>query len=172
MKKIYFTICFLISLSISKEDFNYHLHLYSINRLSDGGVIKIPFRLADIDFIHQGNDLEVFSKISFEYKPKFSDFYLQSNSPEEFYIDLRELYAKWYFDNSEFSVGKQIHTWGSVDQNSPLDNAIPYEYYYIFSVVTEQKMGSFSGAYNYYTENFKYFKNAFLKFVREKINGY
>ena len=35
------------------------------------------------------------------------------------------------------SVGKQIHTWGSVDQNSPLDNASPYDYYYIFSVGTE-----------------------------------
>ena len=153
MKKIYFSICFLISFLVCREDFNYHLHLYSINRLSDGEVIKIPFRLADIDFTHQGDDLEVISKISFEYKPKFSDFYLQSSSPEEFYIDLRELYAKWYFDNSEFSVGKQIHTWGSVDQNSPLDNASPYDYYYIFSVGTEQKMGSFSGAYNYYTGN-------------------
>ena len=153
MRKVYLVVCLLISVLLCKEDFNYHLHLYSINRLSDGKVIKIPFRLADIDFIHQGNDLDIISRLSFEYRPKFSDFYLQSNSPEEFYIDLRELYAKWYFDNSDFSVGKQIHTWGSADQNSPLDNASPYDYYYIFSVGTEQKMGSFSGAYNYYSGN-------------------
>jgi len=151
LKNIYLSISLLISTLLCNEDLNYHLHLYSINRLSDGGVIKIPFRLADIDFTHQGNDLDVVSRISFEYKPKFSDFYLQSNSPEDFFIDLRELYAKWYFDNSDLSVGKQIHTWGSVDQNSPLDNASPYDYYYIFSVGTEQKMGSFSGAYNYYS---------------------
>ena len=161
MRKIYLVICFLVSallcsdqkIEVSTENFHYHLHLYSINRLSDGGIIKIPFRLADIDFIHQGSDLDVISQLSFEYKPKFSDFYLKSSSPEEFYIDLRELYAKWYFDNSELSVGKQIHAWGSVDQNSPLDNASPYDYYYIFSVGKEQKMGSLSGAYNYYSGN-------------------
>ena len=145
---------FLIGLIISSDsDLDYHLHLYSINRLSDGGIIKIPFRLADIDFKHQNSDIEVSSRISFEYKPKFSDFYLKSNSPQDFEIDFRELYLTWYFDNSEISIGKQIHTWGSVDQNSPLDNASPYDYYYIFSVGTEQKMGSFSGAYSYYLGN-------------------
>ena len=134
-------------------DINYYLHLYSINQLSDGGVLKIPFRFADINFNHQKENISVTSKISFEYKPKFSDFYLQSNSPEEFYIDLRELYLTWYLDDLELSVGKQIHTWGSVDQNSPLDNASPYDYYYIFSAGSEQKMGSLSAALNYYTEN-------------------
>ena len=80
----------------------------------------------------QKDNIEVSSKLSFEYKPKFSSFYLENNSPEEFSLDLRELYLTWYFDNADFSVGKQIHTWGSVDQNSPLDNASPYDYYYIF----------------------------------------
>tara|TARA_Y100000996_G_scaffold195734_1_gene153503 strand:- start:263 stop:1654 length:1392 start_codon:yes stop_codon:yes gene_type:complete len=153
LKKIFLCLCILISIIFCEENLDYHLHLYSINRLSDGNVIKIPFRLADIDFSHKGDDLDVISRISFEYKPKYSDFYLESNSPEEFYIDLRELYARWYFNNSDFSVGKQIHTWGSVDQNSPLDNASPYDYYYIFSVGAEQKIGSFSGAYNYYSQN-------------------
>ncbi len=136
-----------------QADLDYYLHLYSINRLSDGGVVKIPFRLADVDFKHEKNNIEISSKLAFEYKPKFSSFYLNSNSPEEFSIDLRELYLTWYFDNSEFSIGKQIHTWGSVDQNSPIDNASPYDYYYIFSIGTEQKMGSFSGAYNYYLDS-------------------
>ncbi|MAV64692.1 MAG: hypothetical protein CMG00_05830 [Candidatus Marinimicrobia bacterium] len=148
MKK---TIILLLSITISQtEDFNYHLHLYSINKLSDGGVLKIPFRLADIDFIHQKDNVSVNSRVSFEYKPKFSNFYLESNSPEEFYIDLRELYMTWYSDNLEFSVGKQIHVWGSVDQNSPVDNASPYDYYYIFSMGTEQKMGSLSASINYF----------------------
>ena len=78
MKNIYTALCLLISVVFCEENFDYHLHLYSINRLSDGGVIKIPFRLADIDFTHQGNDLDVISRISFEYKPKFSDFYFFS----------------------------------------------------------------------------------------------
>ena len=32
-----------------QADIDYYLHLYSINRLSDGGVIKVPFRLSDQD---------------------------------------------------------------------------------------------------------------------------
>ena len=153
MKRLLLLFCLTVTFLFSEFDFNYHLHLYSINRLSDGGVVKIPFRLANIDFNHQNENIEVLSKFSFEYKPKFSDFYLQSSSPEEFSIDLRELYLRWYFDNGDFSVGKQIHTWGSVDQNSPLDNASPYDYYYIFSSGSDQKMGSFSGAFNYYFDN-------------------
>ena len=149
LKSIFFRICFICSLIYSQTpDINYHLHLYSINRLSDGGVIKIPFRLADIDFNHQKNNISVISRLSFEYKPKFSNFYLQSSSPEEFSINLRELYLTWYLNDLEFNIGKQIHTWGSVDQNSPLDNASPYDYYYIFSTGSEQKIGSFSSSLN------------------------
>ena len=89
MKSIWLKICFISTIVYSQcPDINYHLHLYSINRLSGGGVIKIPFRLADIDFNHQKDNISVISKLSFEYKPKFSDFYLQTSSPEEFSIDL------------------------------------------------------------------------------------
>ena len=70
MKRLY--ILFLIISPLISSDVDYHLHLYSINRLSDGGVIKIPFRLADINFNHQKDNIEVSSRISFEYKPKFS----------------------------------------------------------------------------------------------------
>ncbi len=136
-----------------QADIDYYLHLYSINRLSDGGVIKVPFRLSDIDFKYEKDDVSISSSFSLEYMPKYSDFYLENESPQDIYIDVRELYMTLYFENSELSIGKQIHTWGSVDQNSPLDNASPYDYYYIFSVGTEQKMGSFSGAYDYYLGN-------------------
>ena len=136
-----------------QADIDYYLHLYSINRLSDGGVIKIPFRLSDVDFKYEKDDVSISSSFSLEYMPKYSDFYLENESPQDIYIDVRELYMTLYFENSELSIGKQIHTWGSVDQNSPLDNASPYDYYYIFSMGTEQKMGSFSGAYNYYLGN-------------------
>ena len=153
LKSVYVSFFMIFAVLMPQADIDYYLHLYSINRLSDGGVIKIPFRLADVDFKHEKNNIAISSKLAFEYKPKFSTFYLNSNSPEEFSIDLRELYLTWYFENSEFSIGKQIHTWGSVDQNSPVDNASPYDYYYIFSIGTEQKMGSFSGAYNYYLDN-------------------
>ena len=35
-----------------------------------------------------------------------------------------------YVGNGEIRVGKQIHSWGSVDEkNSPLDNLNAYDYY-------------------------------------------
>ena len=153
MKSIYISFFMIFTVLMPQADLDYYLHLYSINRLSDGGIIKIPFRLADVDFKHEKDDLSISSNFSLEYMPKYSDFYLENESPEDIYIDLRELYMTLYFENSELSIGKQIHTWGSVDQNSPLDNASPYDYYYIFSMGTEQKMGSFSGAYDYYLGN-------------------
>ncbi len=150
-KVIFMIICFNVVYSAPNLD--YYLHIYSANRLSDGSMINIPFRLADIDFSHENKKISVISRLSFEYNPRYSDFYSKNSSSDEFLIDLRELYVKWYFDNLELSIGKQIHTWGATDQNSPLDNASPYDYYYIFSNGTEQKMGAFSGALSYYLDN-------------------
>ena len=65
MKRLLLLFCLTVTFLFSESDFNYHLHLYSINRLSDGGVIKIPFRLANIDFNHQNENIEVLSKFSF-----------------------------------------------------------------------------------------------------------
>ena len=127
----YYILLFIISFIFAGEEIYYKLNLFSINRLSDGGVIKIPFRLASIDLNHSNDNLEVNSTVSIEYKPKFSDFYLKEQNSTEFLFDLRELYVKWYFDNSDLTLGKQIHSWGAVDQNSPIDNASPYDYYYI-----------------------------------------
>ena len=137
-KAIFMIICFNIFYSAPNLD--YYLHIYSANRLSDGSMINIPFRLADIDFSHENKNISVISRLSFEYNPRYSDFYTKNSSSDEFLIDLRELYVKWYFDNLELSIGKQIHTWGATDQNSPLDNASPYDYYYIFSfsIIYEQ----------------------------------
>ena len=152
IKKIFFIII-CCSAFYSTPQLDYYLHIYSANRLSDASMINIPFRIADIDFNHENDNISLTSRVSFEYNPRYSDFYTENSSSDEFLIDLRELYIKWYLDNLELSIGKQIHTWGAVDQNSPLDNASPYDYYYIFSTGTEQKMGSFSGALNYYLGN-------------------
>ena len=143
----YFSLCYPTSA------LDYYLHIYSANRLSDGSMLNIPFRIADVDFNHENDNISVISRLSFEYNPRYSDFYTENSSADEFLIDLRELYIKWYFDNLELSIGKQIHTWGATDQNSPLDNASPYDYYYIFSKGIEQKMGAFSGALSYYLGN-------------------
>ena len=152
-KNTTYLFIFIFSVIFSKVDISYNLNLFSINRLADGGVIKVPFRIANIDFKHYDGDFEVSSILSIEYKPKFSDFYLNDRNDTEFLFDVREIYAKWYLNNSDVTIGKQIHSWGIVDQNSPIDNASPYDYYYIFLEGLDQKMGSFSLSYNYYFKN-------------------
>ena len=52
-------------------------------------------------------------------------------------------------------MGKVIHSWGSVDENSPIDNASSLDYYYMFFGGTERKMGTLSGSLDYYTGNLK-----------------
>ena len=158
IKKLIFSVIFC-NLVLTNSSLDYYLHIYSANRLSDGSMIDIPFRLADIDFIHDKDNFSIQSSLSLEHNPEYSNLYVQNSSSYDFFsfdIDLRELYVKWYFDNFELSVGKQIHTWGATDQNSPLDNASPFDYYYIFSYGTEQKMGSFSTALNFYRGNTSY----------------
>ena len=48
-----------------------------------------------------------------------------------------------------------IHSWGSVDENSPIDNASSLDYYYMFFGGTERKMGTLSGSLDYYKGNLK-----------------
>ena len=68
---------------------------------------------------------------------------------------IRDSYTTYSGNNFEFRIGKQIHSWGSVDENSPLDNASAFDYYYIFFLGTERKMATMSAALDYYYGNFK-----------------
>ena len=57
--------------------------------------------------------------------------------------------------NYEFRVGKQIHSWGNLDENSHVDNVSAMDYYYIFFVGIERKIGTMSAAFDYYIDDLK-----------------
>ena len=61
IKNTTYLFIFIFSVIFSKSDINYNLSLYSINRLSDSEVIKIPFRIANINFKHYDGDFELSS---------------------------------------------------------------------------------------------------------------
>ena len=46
---------------------------------------------------------------------KINDF-MTSSDIEDFSFDLRKLYMSMYVGNGEIRIGKQIHSWGSVDE--------------------------------------------------------
>ena len=40
----------------------------------------------------------------------------------------------WFLDFGEIRIGKQIQSWGFVDENSPLDNSCAYDYNFLFEI--------------------------------------
>ncbi len=69
---------------------------------------------------------------------------------------MREFYLTWYTDFGEISLGKKIHTWGSVDENSPIDVVNAYDYYYLFFNGTDRKLGSYSASVDVYFNDWKF----------------
>ena len=106
-----------------------------------------------------------------KYEPvlSFNNFNLVSNTALEFRLkdiddvfgsdlefDLRELYLEWMTLIGDFSLGKQIITWGLASANNPTDNISPYNYYYLFSEGKEQKEGVFAFNSTIYLNDIKF----------------
>ena len=148
----------LISLSLGDEPailFSGYVDFAHISRLSDYSLIDIPYRMGSLEFGHGSGNLSLNGNFVLEYQVRGDSYFLGSKDPQEFRLDMRELYTTYSGNNFEFRVGKQIHSWGSVDENSPLDNASAFDYYYIFFLGTERKMATMSAALDYYYGNLK-----------------
>ena len=124
-------------------------------KLSNYSLIDIPYRMGSIDFTHESNNISLSGNLTLEYQLQKDTYFLGSIDPQDFRLDMREIYGTIYGDNYEFRFGKQIHSWGSVDENSPVDNASAFDYYYIFFLGRERKMATLSGALDFYSGDFK-----------------
>ena len=133
-----------------------YIDLYYMAHLSDNSLINLPYRMFDLTLQHQNENLEIYADLAMEYTPKSHSHYLTSSTPQDFLWDLRELYLTWYTNFGEIKIGKQIHSWGSVDENSPLDVANAFDYYYLFFQGSDRKLGSYSAALNVYFNNWKF----------------
>ena len=127
-----------------------YIDLYYMAHLSDNSLINLPYRMFDLTLQHQNENLEIYADLAMEYTPKSHSHYLTSSTPQDFLWDLRELYLTWYTNFGEIKIGKQIHSWGSVDENSPLDVVNAFDYYYLFFQGSDRKLGSYSAALNIY----------------------
>ena len=134
MKKLIFVI--IIGTVMGENppfSFNGWVDFAHISRLSDYSIIDIPYRMASLDFIHQSENLSINGNFTLEFQLQDDANFLESKELQEmFWWNMRELYATYSGSNYEFRVGKQIHSWGNVDENSPLDIASAFDYYYIF----------------------------------------
>ena len=126
-----------------------------ISRLSDKSLIDIPYRMAALKVERRSNNMLLNGNFSIEYRVRDDAYFLGSSDPQDFIFDMRELYLTKFYDQFEFRIGKQIHTWGSVDENSPVDNPSSLDYYYLFFGGIERKMATLSLAIDYYIGDLK-----------------
>ena len=126
-----------------------------ISRLSDKSLIDIPYRMAALKVEKRSNNMLLNGNFSIEYHVRDDAYFLGSSDPQDFIFDMRELYLTKFYDQFEFRIGKQIHTWGSVDENSPVDNPSSLDYYYLFFGGIERKMATLSLAIDYYIGDLK-----------------
>ena len=132
-----------------------YVDLYYISRLSDQSIINLPYRIFRLNVDHQNGDLMLRSTIALEHKLRKDTYFLSNNSPTDFELDMRELYLQMFTSWGEIRLGKIIHTWGNADENSPVDIASPFDYYYTFDSGIDKKLAIFSSAIDVYMENMK-----------------
>jgi len=148
---------FISAMIFSQEnyDFSGNLNYYYVNRLTDGTIINLPFRIADFTLQKDNGEFSIYSNMAMEYRIPSDNHFLDDTSSQDFIWDLRELYLSWYLSFGEIRIGKQIHAWGSTDGNSPIDNLNAKDYYYFFESGADQKLGSFSTAADFYLGSWK-----------------
>ena len=127
------------------------LNLSTIHRLSDYSIIKIPYRVLTYESLVSTNNFNIIGSTAFEFR--FGGIEKLETSQGK--LNLRELYAEYFFDLGEVSLGKQIINWGSASENNPTDNVSPLNYYYLFSLGKERREGIFSLSSILYYQNMK-----------------
>ena len=126
-----------------------------ISRLTDQSLINIPYRMGSLNFEKQVNAISFNGNFTLEYNLKDDSYFLETSNPQDFTLDMREFYITYSKNNYELKVGKQIHSWGNVDENSPLDNASAFDYYYMFFGGIERKLATLSVGFDYFFGDFQ-----------------
>ena len=132
------------------------ISFYYMQRLSNQSLVNIPFRMLNLDVMHQNNNFDVNGKFALEYKNRKDVDFMESSNPVDINTVLRELYMTYYLDNGEISIGKKIYNWGNVDENSPIDNASPIDYNYLFFEGKQKKLAKFSSVLIVYLDDWKF----------------
>jgi len=157
--KLFSAALFIVFVNIKGNPSNFLFSGYVdytyISRLSDHSLINIPYRMGSLNLEHQSGNFLLNGTFALEYHVRDDSYFLGSSNPQDFILDMRELYTTYSSDNFEFRIGKQIHSWGSVDENSPIDNASALDYYYMFFGGTDRKLATLSTAIDYYINDFK-----------------
>ena len=157
MKLKYFFLNIMLCISFiyakSNTSVTGDVSYYYMHRLSDQSTVNIPFRMLNLNINHQNKFLDINGTFALEYKNRKDVDFMEDSNPVDINTVLRELYLTYYLNNGEISVGKKLHTWGSVDENSPIDVLNAFDYYYLLQGASERKLGTYSLSFDYYINN-------------------
>ena len=145
MQKL-FWLLFPIAILFGQLNYTGSFKPGNMHRLSDQTEISLPFRLIEVEIGYSMGDFEIQTNSALEYR--------WSNNEND--LQFREIYIMWYPEWGELKLGKQIHAWGTVDGNNPTDNLNPYDYYYMFLLGAERKVGNVSGSIKYYWNDWQF----------------
>ena len=164
IKCLMITLFILLGASFARStNISGQIEYFYMTRLDNSQLVNIPFRLLDFNIQHQvTDDFNIMGNFGIEYRNRKDTDFMEDSNLEEFLLDIRELYMSYYFNNSEVRVGKQIHSWGSVDENSPIDNLNAYDYYYLLLGGSEKKLGAYSLAFDTEIDMFGPFQLSFV----------
>ena len=126
---------------------------YYMQRLKDQSLVNIPFRMINLNVIHQNKNFDVNGNFALEYRNRKDSDFMQDSDPSDIIPIVRELYLTYLLDNGEISLGKKIYTWGNVDENSPIDIINAHDNYYLLIGTSERKLGTYSISFDYYINN-------------------
>ena len=150
---LFYFFSFVMGDSSVRLNINGHADFNYISRLSDYSIINLPYRLVTIKVNYGSKVLSARSSIAMEHQIRENTDFLDDTSPTDFFWDLRELYLYWETQLGILKIGKQICSWGTVDDNSPLDVVNPLDYYYLFSRGVDRKLATFAANFDIYKKN-------------------
>jgi len=148
-------LSFIFSENKSQSFFTGNANFYYISKLDDGSIINMPYRMLNTSWVNRHNDFELIGTLALEYQPRNNYSYLMDN-PQDFLLDLRELYLTWFTNFGEIRLGKQIQSWGFVEENSPIDNSSAYDYNFLFETGTDRKIATNSLSMDMFYKNLKF----------------
>ena len=89
-------LCLIVLTNVKGDQpqilFSGYVDFTYISRLSDQSLINIPYRMGSLNFENQMENLSLNGNFSVEYHVRDDAYFLQSSDPQDFILDMRELY--------------------------------------------------------------------------------
>ena len=92
---IIFFISYDLNANSSDLSFSGYVNYTYISRLSDRSVINIPYRMGSLNFEKRSGVLSLNGNFSLEYHLRDDSYFLGSSDPQDFILDMRELYLTY-----------------------------------------------------------------------------